>query len=144
MPNSDLRQVRTGFNDVADLLDAIDPEDNSIGRKTFTVTNNPSNYSSGGTKLGYYSKIGDLIYVHIQIISYTSTGTPTEVTWDCLPFAKATDRVSLACSLNVSSTWIPASARVDLSTTVKVNRDAGATFPAGATSIILSGFYFYN
>lgn len=118
-------------------------------RLTYTISANPSNLSSGGTKYCYYQLDGDLCHVAIMISAYTASAGATTITWDCLPFNKATSqRPAFAVSYYGAYSgfrWQPATARCDSGSTIEIRRyDGIQAFASGTTWLCINGSYFWK
>ena len=147
---SDITTNTSAITDLETFQSQIDPNNEDGGRTSYSITNNPSNLSSGGTKIGYYQRIGDAVTVSIMISSYTSSSITGEIQWDCLPYGVVGNRQALSCAYYHPSSgfrWVPGIARLESGTTARIMPDGGATsietkFGIGTMWLIITGTYF--
>jgi hypothetical protein len=145
----ELEDLKTQADATDVIVDALDPTGLLGARTAYTITPNPSNYSSGASKLSFYQRIGDWCNIQISM-SYTSTGTPIEVTWDCLPFnAVGNNFITFSCNHNGNYggfRWQPIMALGSAGSTILTFRryDGTQTFVASSGWLVITGGYFIN
>lgn len=137
---ADLRTARTGFNDVADILEGYGT------RVSFT----PSNLTptagtvTGGAKAGNYTLFGNLCYFQMTFIGYTqNTSTSTSYTAS-LPITASGNISNVGFHAYDANTGLMLTRCTTNSTTTFIMDRSGDWTATSGVNLYISGFYYVS